>query len=490
MSEKYILSLDQGTSSCRAVLVNQQGHIVAIEQAEFTQFFPNPDWVEHDPEEIWAVQMKVVHKLMTDHIPDLKQLIGIGITNQRETTVVWNKHTGKPVYNAIVWQDKRTSPYCKSLKEAGHEDYIYAQTGLKVDPYFSGTKLHWILDHTDQDHQDLLFGTIDTWLIWKLTEGRVHATDPTNASRTMLYNIRSHSWDDKLLDILSVPKGLLPEVRPSASSFGTYDYLGHSIPIAGVAGDQQAALFGQACFEPGTAKNTYGTGCFMLMNIGKEHRSSNNGLLTTVCCDEFGGVSYALEGSIFMAGASIQWLRDGLELIQDPTETETLAETVKDDHEVVVVPAFAGLGAPYWDMNSRGAIFGLSRYSTKAHLAKATLEALAYRTKDVLDAMTKDSGQALDILKVDGGACQNNYLMQFQADLLGCKVERPRVTESTALGAAYLAGITLGLWDANHIRANREVDRTFVADMESDQRISLYTQWQKAVQRSMNWLDD
>ncbi len=486
MSE-YIIALDQGTSSCRAVLVSAQGHILAIKQEEFTQHFPKSDWVEHDPNEIWEVQSRVLDLLVDEHVDDLSSIKGIGITNQRETTVVWNKQTGEPVYNAIVWQDKRTSDYCKSLKDEGFEEYIYAQTGLPIDPYFSGTKLRWILNQADSAPSELLFGTIDTWLIWKMTKGDSHVTDYTNASRTLLYNIRSLSWDNRILAKLGIPDTVLPTVQASSSHFGDFQYKGHTIPIVGVAGDQQAALFGQACFEPGMAKNTYGTGCFMLMNVGDNYIPSENGLLTTLCCNAEGGVGYALEGSIFVAGAAIQWLRDGLKIIDDSAESEALATSIKGEHDVVVVPAFAGLGAPHWNMDSRGAIFGLTRATGKAHLAKATLDSLAYRTKDVLDAMSKDSNIELDILKVDGGACKNNYLMQFQSDTLQTKVERPDNIESTALGAAFLAGITLGMWDANKIVSNRKVEKLFSPEMDEDVRDKLYLQWQKAIKRTLDW---
>lgn len=484
---KYIISIDQGTSSCRAVLVDASGQIVAIEQQEFTQIFPQSDWVEHDPMEIWEVQMAVFERLVENNVSDFSQVKGIGITNQRETTVVWNKKTGKPIYNAIVWQDKRTTDYCKSLKAEGFESYTKNHTGLPIDPYFSGTKLRWILKQTDQNPDDLLFGTIDTWLIWKMTEGRSHVTDPTNASRTLLYNIKSHAWDDTILAKLEIPKNVLPKVQSSASLFGNFVHSGHTIPIAGVAGDQQAALFGQACFDKGMAKNTYGTGCFMLMNVGEKFVASENGLLTTLCCDKNGGIAYALEGSIFVAGAAVQWLRDGLKIISDSADTEQLAESIKDEHDVIVVPAFAGLGAPYWNMDSRGAIFGLTRATGIEHFAKATLDALAYRTRDVLDAMTKDSSTELDILKVDGGACKNNYLMQFQSDILHANVERPVNIESTALGAAYLAGITLGMWDSKTIQDNRVKERTFTPEMKKEKREQLYAQWNKAISRTLDW---
>ncbi len=487
--EKYIISIDQGTSSCRAVLVNSQGHIKAIEQTEFTQIFPSSDWVEHDAMVIWDTQMEMVNQLIENHVPDLESVVGIGVTNQRETTVVWNKHTGVPVYNAIVWQDKRTTNYCKQLKNKGFQEYVFNNTGLPIDPYFSGTKLRWILNQTDTKVEDLLFGTIDTWLIWKMTEGQKHVTDYTNASRTLLFNIKSLVWDEVILKELGIPKSVLPAVQDSASHFGTYNYKGQAIPICGVAGDQQAALFGQACFTRGQAKNTYGTGCFMLMNVGDKYVASKNGLLSTLCCDKNGKVAYALEGSIFIAGAAIQWLRDGLKIIKDSSETEELALSIEDEHQVVVVPAFAGLGAPYWNMDSRGAIFGLTRATGVEHIAKATLESLAYRTRDVMSTMEKDSGIALDILKVDGGASQNNYLMQFQSDLLMKKVERPVNVESTAMGAAYLAGITLGLWDSELIVKNKKVDQLFIPKRSEQEVEAFYNQWVKAVNRTLNWVD-
>ncbi len=490
MKSSLIIALDQGTSSCRAVLVSNEGAILGMAQQEFTQYFPESDWVEHDAEEIWSVQMKVLDELISNHVDDITRVVGIGITNQRETTVVWNKHTGQPINRAIVWQDKRTASYCKQLKAEGHEPFIREATGLPIDPYFSGTKLKWILENTSASVDDLCFGTIDTWLIWKMTNGESHVTDYTNASRTLLYNIQKLEWDDKILDLMKIPKSLLPSVQASASVFGQFHYKGHTIPITGVAGDQQAALFGQACFEKGMAKNTYGTGCFMLMNVGKSYVPSEHKLLTTLCCNSSGKLAYALEGSIFVAGAAIQWLRDGINIIEDSADTEENANSVIDSHEVIVVPALAGLGAPYWDMDSRGAIFGLTRAVTRNHLIKGTLDGIAYRTKDVLDAMSKDSGIELDSLKVDGGACKNNYLMQFQSSLLDTKVERPDVTESTAMGVAYLAGITQGLWNAQDILSFRKIDRTFNPQMEEKQRSKLYSQWKKAVSRTLNWKAD
>jgi len=487
---KYIISIDQGTSSCRAILVNGQGEINAVEQKEFTQIFPSSDWVEHNPIEIWDTQMAMVDQLIKKNVSNSDEIVGIGVTNQRETTVVWNKNTGEPVYNAIVWQDKRTASYCKKLKAEGFDEYLFNNTGLHTDPYFSGTKLRWILNNTDVDHSDLLFGTIDTWLIWKMTEGKNHVTDYTNASRTLLFNIKSLDWDDTILEKFGIPKSILPKVQESASHFGTFNYRGNDIPICGVAGDQQAALFGQACFTRGQAKNTYGTGCFMLMNVGDKYIASDNGLLTTLCCNKDGKVAYAFEGSVFIAGAAIQWLRDGLKIIKDSAETEVMATGIKDEHQVVVVPAFAGLGAPYWNMDSRGAIFGLTRATGVEHLAKATLESLAYRTKDVMSTMEKDSRLKLDVLKVDGGASQNNYLMQFQSDILQRQVERPDNAESTAMGAAYLAGITLGLWDSDVIEKNRNVEELFSPIMGEEESGVLYKQWQRAVNRTLDWIED
>jgi glycerol kinase len=484
MSKKYIIALDQGTTSCRALLVDLSGKIQAKTQQEFTQIFPQPGWVEHNPEEIIQVQTQVLEDLITEAGLRPEQITSIGITNQRETTVVWNKTTGKPVYNAIVWQDKRTSAYCKELKESGLESYVKSKTGLPIDAYFSGTKLKWILDKVGRS-DELLFGTIDSWLIWNLTEGQSHVTDYTNASRTMLFDIGSLDWDETLLSKLSIPSSVLPRVQASASHFGNWKYKGHQIPINGVAGDQQAALFGQACFDAGSAKNTYGTGCFMLMNIGSEMIHSESGLLTTLACDKTGQPCYALEGSIFMAGATVQWLRDGLSLIKDSSETEQMATSVADQHEVIMVPAFAGLGAPYWDMDARGAIYGMTRGTTSAHLAKAALDAIAYRTRDVIDAMLKDSQVQLSTLKVDGGAVKNNYLMQFQSDLLQVHVERPSNIESTAMGAAFLAGMTSGVWTHTLIRDIRTLDKTYKPTMESVEADRLYEMWKIAVERTL-----
>ena len=492
MSKQYIISLDQGTTSSRALLVDQYGTIVNMVQQEFQQIFPKPGWVEHNPKEILESQLRVMHELVKKEDIDASDIKAIGITNQRETTIVWDKHTGEPVYNAIVWQDKRTADICEALKSKGLVEHVKMTTGLVIDSYFSGTKVKWILDNVEGAREkaekgDLLMGTVDTWLVWNMTNRANHVTDYTNASRTMIYDITKLSWDDRLLTELGIPNSMLPEVKPSAHHFGDYILNGVSIPIAGIAGDQQAALFGQGCFEKGTAKNTYGTGCFMLMNTGENPQFSNNGLLTTIAYGLNGKVNYAFEGSIFIAGAAIQWLRDGLGLINDAKETEALANSVTGDSSVYVVPAFAGLGAPYWDMYARGAIFGLTRDTGKAHLAKATLESLAYQTKDILNAMEEDSGVELQNLKVDGGACANNYLMQFQADILGTEVHRPKVIESTAMGAAFLAGIQVGIWTQEDIDQSRPMDRVFKPTFDKEKRDRLYKTWQKAVERTKGW---
>jgi glycerol kinase len=494
-NRKFIIALDQGTTSSRSVLFDQKGQIVDIAQQEFTQIFPKSGWVEHDPMEILSSQMETLSNLIKKNDVSANEIAALGITNQRETTVVWDKNTGKPVYNAIVWQDKRTANICERLKKEGYEAYIRENTGLMVDSYFSGTKISWILDNVEgarskAEAGDLLFGTVDSWLVWNLTNRKVHATDYSNASRTLVYNIKSLKWDDKLLKALSIPKSMLPEARPSSGDFGSYELNGVAIPIAGIAGDQQAALFGQACFEPGMAKNTYGTGCFMLMNTGEELQHSYNGLLTTIAWGLDGKVYYALEGSVFIAGAAIQWLRDALQIIEKASDSQEIAESLKDNHDVVVVPAFAGLGGPYWDMYARGAIFGLTRDTGKDHIVKATLDSLAFQTRDILEAMQKDSGVELKELKVDGGAAANNYLMQFQADILGTKVERPEVIESTAQGAAYLAGISVGLWKKEDIVNNRIIEEQFIPSMGSEEREKLYATWQKAVKRSMNWIEN
>ncbi len=494
MASKYIIALDQGTTSSRAVLFDEQGQIKGTAQQEFRQIFPQSGWVEHDPEEIWNTQRDVLLKVIQTNSINPASIAAIGITNQRETTVIWDRKTGEAVYNAIVWQDKRTAPICEELKAKGLADHVRNTTGLVIDSYFSATKIKWILDNvsgikTRAQKGELAFGTIDTWLIWKLTAGKVHATDYSNASRTMLYNIRELTWDGKMLKELSVPSSLLPEVRPSAGNFGSWSLNGVEIPIAGVAGDQQAALFGQACFEPGMAKNTYGTGCFMLMNTGNRIQFSKNGLITTIAWGLEGNVEYALEGSVFIAGAAVQWLRDSMHMIDQSKDSEYFATKALGSNEVYVVPAFAGLGAPYWDMYARGAIFGLTRDTGKDHIIKATLESLAFQTKDILNAMQEDAGLKLASLKVDGGACANNVLMQFQSDILDTKVERPEVIESTALGAAYLAGIQIGLWKKNDIIKNRKIQREFVPNMEEQTRARLYKGWLKAIERTKGWLE-
>lgn len=492
---KYIIALDQGTTSSRAVLVNEKAEINSVVQKEFTQIFPQSGWVEHDPNEILKTQLGVLTELIEANKLTQESIIALGITNQRETTVVWDRKTGKPLYNAIVWQDKRTASICEELKSRGLSDYVRENTGLVIDSYFSGTKIKWILDNVEGARAkatkgELAFGTIDTWLIWNLTGGKVHVTDVTNASRTMIYNIKDLKWDEKLLKELDIPKSMLPEVKPSAHHFGDAEIKGLKIPINGVAGDQQAALFGQACFEPGMAKNTYGTGCFMLMNTGTTMQFSKNGLITTIAWSLDNKVEYALEGSVFIAGAAIQWLRDSLHMIDESKDSEYYASKALGSNEVYVVPAFAGLGAPYWDMYARGAIFGLTRDTEKEHIIKATLESLAYQTKDILHAMQEDAGVKLAILKVDGGASANNMLMQFQADILGAEVERPKVIESTAMGAAYLAGIQAGLWKKADIVKNRVIERKFKSTMESAMREKLYRGWKKAVERTMGWVEN
>jgi len=488
---KYILSIDQGTTSSRAILFDKQGNICGVAQKEFRQIFPQPGWVEHDAMEIWSSVMSVIHDVIAMKNISAKDIDAIGITNQRETTVVWDWETGLPVYNAIVWQSRQTADICTELKAQGLNDKFRSKTGLLIDAYFSGTKVKWILDNVEGTKQKakagkLLFGTIDTWLIWKLTGGAVHATDYSNASRTLLYNIYELKWDEEILNILDIPASMLPEVKPSSGIFGhtaKENFFGEAVPISGNAGDQQAALFGQACFEPGMAKNTYGTGCFMLMNTGTKAVASNSGLLTTLAWGVDGKVEYALEGSIFVAGSAIQWLRDGLHLIQSAEETEALAIKYPTTDGVYVVPAFVGLGTPYWDSEVRGAVFGLTRGTTKEHFVRATIESLCYQTKDVLNAMQQDSGIELKKLRVDGGAVRNNFLMQFQADILGVPVERPEVIETTALGAAYLAGLATGFWkDKNDITRNWQLNKGFEVKMNKTEAAQLYKGWQKAVE--------
>lgn len=498
MAKKYIISLDQGTTSSRSVLLDHDANIVGIAQREFTQIYPKSGWVEHNPMEIWATQSSTLNEVIAQAGINTDEIAAIGITNQRETTVVWDKNTGVPVYNAIVWQCRRTADTCTKLKADGHEEYIKTTTGLVVDPYFSGTKVKWILDNVEgarekAERGELLFGTVDTWLVWKFTQGRVHVTDYTNASRTMLFNIHSMQWDKKMLEILNIPSSMLPEVKNSSEIYGETNLGGKGgvrIPIAGIAGDQQAALYGHLCVNQGMAKNTYGTGCFLLMNTGDKAVQSQNGLLTTIACNAKGEPCYALEGSIFMGGASIQWLRDELKIINDSHDSEYFANKVKDSNGVYVVPAFTGLGAPYWDPYARGTITGLSRGSNINHIVRATLESIAYQTRDVLDAMQNDSGTKLQHLRVDGGAIANNFLMQFQADLLDVSVERPKIKEVTALGAAYLAGLATGFWNGlDELKGKAEVETTFSPDHDQEKRERRYKGWQKAVKRSLNWID-
>ncbi len=493
---EYILSIDQGTTSTRAILFNQEGEIKGVAQREFTQHFPKSGWVEHDATEIWGSVLSVMATVLTESNISAGQVVGIGITNQRETTVVWDKETGEPIYNALVWQSRQSEGICQTLRAKDLEATFKSKTGLLIDPYFSGTKIRWILDHVPgaqerAERGELLFGTIDSWLIWKLTGGEAHVTDYSNASRTLIYNIYELSWDDELLAILNIPKAMLPEVRPSSHIYGKTTgkhFFGYRVPIAGAAGDQQAALFGQACFSKGMAKNTYGTGCFMLMNTGKEGVHSENGLLTTIAWGLDGEVEYALEGSIFVAGSAIQWLRDGLRMLQTAPQSELYATRVEDTAGVYVVPAFVGLGAPYWDPDARGAIFGLTRGTDKEHFIRATLESLAYQTRDVLEAMEQDSGIALQKLRVDGGAVSNNFLMQFQSDLLGVVVERPEVAETTALGAAYLAGLAVGFWQSKEEIATRwALNREFAPTMEEERRRELYDGWKKAVAATQHY---
>ena len=492
---KYIMALDAGTTSNRAILFNKKGEIASVAQKEFRQIYPQPGWVEHDPDEIWASMMGVAVEAMHKIGAAPADIAGIGITNQRETTIVWDKHTGIPVYNAIVWQCRRTSDFCDSLKGAGYTDLIREKTGLVIDAYFSGTKIKWILDNVPGAREkaeagSLLFGTVETWLIWKFSGGEVHVTDYSNASRTMLFNIHTLSWDEEILQLLGIPRAMLPEARPSSCIYGTTcgAYLGGKIPIAGAAGDQQCALFGQTCFRPGEVKNTYGTGSFMLMNTGETPVASEHGLLTTIAWGLDGKVYYALEGSIYVTGAAIQWLRDEMKLISTAGESEEMAGKVPDTNGCYVVPAFTGLGAPYWDQYARGTIVGITRGVNRYHIIRATLESIAYLTGDVLESMEADSGIRLQSLKVDGGASRNNFLMQVQADLLNLDVERPVSVETTALGAAYLAGLAVGYWNStDEIIENRDVDRVFVPEMGEEERSKKIAGWKKAVRCSFGW---
>lgn len=492
---KYVMALDAGTTSNRCILFNEKGEICSMAQKEFTQYFPKPGWVEHDPREIWSTQLSVARQAMNQINASAADIAAIGITNQRETAIVWDKNTGKPVYNAIVWQCRRTSEYCDSLKDKGLTEMFQKKTGLVIDAYFSGTKVKWILDHVEGARErakrgELLFGTVETWLIWKLTKGAVHVTDYSNASRTMLFNINTLEWDDEILEELDIPKCMLPQAKPSSVVYGEADpgFFGGRIPIAGAAGDQQAALFGQTCFEEGEAKNTYGTGCFLLMNTGEKPVFSENGLVTTIAWGMEGKVNYALEGSVFVAGAAIQWLRDELRLIDSASDTEYLAQKVEDTNGCYVVPAFTGLGAPYWDQYARGTIVGLTRGVNKDHIIRATLESLAYQVNDVLEAMGADSGIALSALKVDGGASANNFLMQTQADISRAPVHRPKCVETTAMGAAYLAGLAVGYWkDKEDVKQNWDIDRVFQPDIEIEKQQKMLKGWKKAVQYAHGW---
>jgi len=497
--KNYILAIDQGTTSSRAIVFDHDGAIVSSSQREFTQHFPKPGWVEHDPDEIWGTTLAVMADAMGRKNINPPQIAAIGITNQRETTVVWDAETGEPIHNAIVWQDRRTASICDDLKDQGLEEKIKNKTGLVVDAYFSGTKIKWLLDNVDgararAEKGELRFGTIDSWLIWKLTGGKTHVTDYTNASRTMVYNIFDLEWDQEMLDILEIPESMLPEVKQSSEVYAEtvdYHFFGQNVPIAGIAGDQQAATFGQVCYEKGMAKNTYGTGCFMLMNTGEKAVKSENGLLTTIAYGVDGKVNYALEGSIFIAGAAIQWLRDEMELIDSAPESEEHARKVEDTGGVYVVPAFAGLGAPYWDMYARGTIVGLTRGTSKEHIIRATLESIAYQSRDVLEAMEADSGIELKKMRVDGGAAVNDFLMQFQADILGSEVERPEINETTALGAAYLAGLAVGFWENKEELIEKwKQDKDFKSEMSADRRKKLYDGWKKAVGRSKDWAEE
>lgn len=492
---KYIMAFDAGTTSNRCILFNEQGEICSVAQKEFRQYFPKPGWVEHDPEEIWNTQLEVAIKAMTNVGATAVDIAAIGITNQRETAIVWDKATGIPVYPAIVWQCRRTSEYCDTLKEKGLTERFREKTGLVIDAYFSGTKIKWILDHVEgarerAERGELLFGTVETWLIWKLTKGKVHVTDYSNASRTMLFNIKTLQWDEEILAELNIPKCILPQAKPSSCIYGetAAQFFGGPIPIAGAAGDQQAALFGQTCFEAGEAKNTYGTGCFMLMNTGEEPVYSQNGLVTTIAWGLNGKVTYALEGSIFVAGAAIQWLRDEMRFIESSGDSEYMAQKVKDTNGCFVVPAFTGLGAPHWDQYARGTIVGVTRGVNKYHIIRATLDSICYQTYDVLKAMEADSGIALSTLKVDGGASANNFLMQTQADIIDAPVNRPSCVETTAMGAAYLAGLAVGYWKSlEEIRHKWEIDRTFEPAITQEERTNRLKGWSKAVKCAFDW---
>ncbi|MDO4401998.1 MAG: glycerol kinase GlpK [Clostridiaceae bacterium] len=497
--KKYIVALDQGTTSSRAIIFDKEQNIIGMSQKEFTQIYPKEGWVEHDPMEIWATEYSVLQEVLAKSNITQEDIAAIGITNQRETTIVWDKNTGKPVYNAIVWQCRRTAHICNELKKQGLEQYVKDTTGLVIDAYFSATKIKWILDNVEGAREkanrgELLFGTVDSWLVWKLTNGKVHITDYTNASRTMLYNIKELKWDEKMLEILDIPKSMLPEVRNSSEVYG-YANLGVKggvrVPIAGIAGDQQAALFGQAAFNKGDVKNTYGTGCFLLMNTGEKMVKSKNGLVTTIAIGMDNKVQYALEGSVFVGGAVVQWLRDELEMISDSSDTDYFATKVEDNGGVYVVPAFVGLGAPYWDMYARGTIVGLTRGTNKNHIIRAALESIAYQTKDVLDAMVDEVKEDIKCIKVDGGASKNKFLMQFQSDIVGKKVIRPIITETTALGAAYLAGLAVGFWkDKDEISKFWYSSEEFNPNLDEEKREKYCKGWKKAVYRSKDWIEE
>lgn len=493
----YLMALDQGTTSSRAIIFDKKGQIVSIAQKDFKQYFPESGWVEHDPNEIWTSQSAVMIESMVNKGIKVNQIAGIGITNQRETTLIWDRKTGKAIYHAIVWQDRRTATYCNSLKEKGLSDLVSSKTGLIIDAYFSATKIRWILENvegarTKAEAGELAFGTVDSWLIWNLTGGKTHITDITNASRTMIYNIHSQEWDEELLQLFEIPKSLLPEVKSCSEVYCETDgdVLSEKIPIAGIAGDQQAALFGQLCTEPGMAKTTYGTGCFLVMNTGTEAVKSENQLLTTVAWKIGDEINYALEGSVFIGGAAIQWLRDGIELFANAKDSEQLAMSLDGNDGVYFVPALTGLGAPHWDQNARGAFFGISRGTTSAHMTRAALEAIAYQVYDVLKAMEKDSGKPTQELRVDGGATANNFMMQFQSDLLDCEIKRPEIIETTAIGAAFLAGLALGFWKSkDELQALWNADKSFTPQMEESKREKLLHFWHKAVERSKNWIE-
>ncbi len=491
--EKYILAIDQGTTSSRVLIFNKAGKIICQSQYEFTQYFPEPGFVLHDPKEIWESVSVCIGECMVKAKLSAQQIAGIGITNQRETTVVWNKHSGEPVYNAIVWQSKQTNSICESLRKQGHQQIVKNKTGLLIDPYFSATKIKWILDNVKGAKEsaqkgDLLFGTIDTWIVWNLTNGKQHVTDYSNASRTLLYNIFDLCWDDELLKIFGVPKSMLPEVKPSSGVIGKTSknvFFGHEVPIAAIAGDQQAALFGQTCFKDGDIKNTYGTGCFLLMNTGKNPILSNNGLLTTIAWGMNGEITYALEGSIFVAGSAVQWLRDGIQVIKKSSESETYAKSCESNQGVYFVPAFVGLGTPYWDKDVKGAIFGITRGTSRAQIIRATLEAIAYQTKDVIRIMETESKICLNRLRVDGGASANDFLMQFQSDILGAYIDKPATSETTALGVAYMAGIAVEFWKLEEIKQMWGIDKMFKPQISEKARNELYAGWQKAVKACM-----